>query len=193
MNCDDKNIHERILLKRAIESGDMGLLSKIYEEHKPFLNKYLQDLVHLDGYAEDLTHDIFLAIGNKQCNYTGNTDVQGYLCGIAKKLALSSNKKEARQGIIFTDCLSEEIAQDRSDDPVEKFNLEEIRTAIYQAISKLPEKSRQAVELVLIHNLRPYQAARKSGCSQAVFRGRLSWGLRALRRKLVNFPKIFEL
>jgi len=191
LNNNDKNIRERILLKRAIENGDIGLLSEIYEEHKPFLNNHLENLVHLDGYAEDLTHDIFLAIGNKQCNYTGDTDVRGYLCGVATRLALRRNRKEARQGIVFTDCLSEEITQAKPDEPLENLHLEENRTAIYLEIAKLPEKSRQAVEHVLIHNLRPYEAAKKLGCSLDTLRKRLKRGQIRLRKEIENLSKNF--
>jgi RNA polymerase sigma-70 factor (ECF subfamily) len=191
LNSNDKNICERIILKRVVESCDIGMLSGIYEEHKPFLNKYLANLVHLDGYAEDLTHDIFLAISRGKCSYTGDIDVRGYLCGVAKILALSSNRKEAKQGIIFTDCLSDEISQAESGEPTEKLNLEEIRVMVNHAISNLPEASRHAVELVLVHNLRPYQAAKKLDCSLDTLRKRLKRGQIKLRKELKKLSKNF--
>ncbi len=164
MNCKDENIRERILLKRAIEHKDTNAVSELYDKYKPFLNKYLANLAYLDGYAEDLAHDVFLAISLGECEYNGDTDVQGYLCGMAKKLALSSKRKEARQGIIFTNCIPDKIAQASSYEPIEKLQLEDFRSALYLQILKLPKKSRQAVELVLIYNLRPHQAAKKLGC-----------------------------
>jgi RNA polymerase sigma factor (sigma-70 family) len=143
--------------------------------------------------CEDLTHDIFLAISNHECKYSGDTDVQGYLCGIAKRLASNNSRKEAMQQMGFGKSLFEEIACLKSDEPSENLNIKDIRTSLFEAISRLPEKSRKAVELVLIYNLRPYQAAQKAGCSPEAFRSRLSCGLNILRRKLVNFPKKVEL
>lgn len=193
MTKDAEKIHERLLLKKAIETGDADAVSELYKKYKPFLKKYLENLSHVNGCAEDLTHDIFLAISNHECKYSGDTDVQGYLCGIAKRLASNNNRKEVMQYMGLGSSLFEEIACVKSDEPLENLNIEEIRTLLFEVISKLPEKSRQAVELVLIHNLRPYQAAQKAGCSSAAFRGRLSCGLNIVRRKLINFSKKFEL
>ena len=193
MNNKHETIRERILLKKAIETGDTDAIAEIYSTHKPFLKKYLASISNLNGYAEDLTHDLFVAIGSGQCKYNGDTDVQGYLCGMAKRLALISNMKEAKQYISLGDSLSEEIARNKLDEPLENLNIEEIRASLMAAVSALPEKSRQAVELVIFHNFRPYQAAKKVGCSPAALRGRLLCGLNILRRKLANFPKKFAL
>ncbi|MCK5023919.1 MAG: sigma-70 family RNA polymerase sigma factor [Candidatus Aenigmarchaeota archaeon] len=193
MDNENVNIRERILLKKALETGDADAISEIYSKYKPFLKKYLANISNLNGYSEDLTHDLFLAICSGQCKYNGNTDVQGYLCGMAKRLALISNIKDARQHTSLGDNFSEEIAQNKLDEPLENLNIEEIRASLMAAVSTLPEKSRQAVELVIFHNIRPYQAAKKVGCSPAALRGRLSCGFNILRRKLLNFPKKFEL
>lgn len=188
MDNDNKNIRERILLKKAIETGDKEAISKIYSKHKPFLKKYLESISNVNGYAEDLTHDIFLAISSGQCKYNGTTDVPGYLCGMAKRLASISNIKEARrQYISLGHQLSEEIAQDKLDEPLENLKLKEVRIALFEAISKLSEKSRQAVELVFIYNLRPYQAAKKCNCSLTTLRKRLNRSQHRIRKDLENF------
>jgi len=189
LSIDFTNTQERLLLQRAVEDGDQEAVGEIYKKHKPFLDNYLAKLEHQDGYAEDLTQDVFLAISQRQGNYAGDTDVRGYLCGIAKNVALGSNRREARQGIAFTDCLLEEILPIHHDDPSQYLDLEEIRAAIEQAIAALPEKSRQAIELVYLDGLKPHQAARKLGCPQVVFNNRLARGLWLLRGKLSGFSK----
>jgi hypothetical protein len=52
LDNDAKKIYERLLLKKAIETGDGDAITELYKKYKPFLKKYLENLSHVNGCAK---------------------------------------------------------------------------------------------------------------------------------------------
>lgn len=189
---------DRFVLRKAINSGDSDAITYLYERYKPFLTNYIKQIVASDGDVQDLVEDIFLCICEGKCNYPKNEEVRGYLCGIAKKVVQSHIRKKKHQ--IRTNRLWEDekytnsfqpVRPNTANQPEKALELSEFRKALREAIAQLPEKSRQAVEFVVIQGIRPCHAAGKAGCSPVVFRNRLSHGLKRLRKNLSKSKKFF--
>ena len=144
-----------------------------------------------------MVQDVLVNICDGKCQYSGNTGVQGYLCGIAKNLVqdhIRKQKYQIRTYPIGENDTSIESSQHSKtlNNPEKSLELKEIEEALHKAIARLPEKSRQAVILTLIQEIRPYQAPEKVGRSSVIFRNRLHHGLKKLRRELSKFLDFFE-
>ena len=196
---DTIKIQERILLKRAIYEKDRYAQEYIYIKYNRFLHQFIKarGKGNFDGYVDDLVQEVFVNICTGKCQYSGNTDVRGYLCGIAKNVVKHHINIEKRKSSCYSNYRCGILAQSERRvniiNDVKHHQFDRINGTLQQVIAKLPRKSREAVELVLIHKMEPYQAAKKLGCSSVVFRNRLYRGLKRLRKKYrdtSNFSRI---
>lgn len=185
MTDDEIEIQDRSLLKQAIYKKDQYAQKYIYVKYKEAVRQFIKKN---NRSVDDHTHEVFLNICEGKCQYSGNTDVKGYLCGIAKNVVRHHIRKEKRQdyaNIVYQNNNSimsnhqTSIANKSKKNRGDKF-----QEILHQAIAKLPSKSREAVELVLIHKIKPHQAAKQLTTSPVVFRNRLHRGLKELRKKI---------
>jgi len=196
MSDDGLEIQDRTLLKRAICEKDQYAQKYIYLKYKPAVHQFIKNTGILDGYINDLVHEVFVNICEGKCHYSGNTDVRGYLCGVAKNVAKYHIRREKRRA--HANLIYQNNASTKPNYPTNMINISEnyqfdkFQETLHQAIAKLPKKSREAVELVLIHKMKLSQAAKRLDCSSAIFRDRLHYGLKKLRRECSNFSDFFE-
>jgi RNA polymerase sigma-70 factor (ECF subfamily) len=187
MSDDELEIQDRTLLKRAIYEKDQYAQKYIYLKYKPAVRQFIKNAGKLDGYIDDLVHEVFVNICEGKCQYSGSTDVRGYLCGVAKNVAkyhIRREKRRARANLIYRNNASTKPNHPSNRANIsENYRFDKFQETLHQAITKLPSKSREAVELVLIHKVKHHQAAKQLGCSSVVFRNRLHRGLKELRKK----------
>ncbi len=164
-------------------------MSELYQKYKTFIEKYIAQQVSLNGEGRDLAHAVFLRLCQGGCRYSGETDVRGYLCGIAKNV-LREYFRSKRRHIQFISSIEFAVAGDlmvtrsHTEYPSNIPYKDEILQAIKKEVANLPEKSRQAIELVYFEELALPQAAQKADCSSKVFRARLIHGLDLLSQSL---------
>lgn len=196
MSDDGLEIQDRALLKRAIYEKDQYAQRYIYLKYKPAIRQFIKNTGKLDGYVDDLAHEVFVNICEGKCQYSGSTDVRGYLCGVAKNVAKYHIRREKRR--VRANLIYRNNASTKPNHPINitnksvNYRFDKFQETLRQAIAKLPKKSREAVELVLIYKIKPLQAAKRLGCSSAIFRDRLHYGLKKLRRERSNFSDFFE-
>ena len=196
MSDEKLEIQDRVLLKLAIYEGDLYAQKYLYIKYKPAVCQFIRNTGNLDWYVNDLVHEVFVNIYEGKCKYSGNTDVQGYLYGIAKNVVKYHIRREKRQ--VLANLIYHNNVSIIPNTPTkikcesENYRFNNFQETLIQAISKLPKKSSEAVKLVLIHKKTPRQAATKLGCSSAVFRNRLHYGLKRLRMECFNFSDFFR-
>jgi len=194
---DGLEIQDRTLLKRAIYEKDQYAQKYLYLKYKPAVRQFIKNTGKFDGYVDDLVHEVFVNICDGKCQYSGSTDVRGYLCGVAKnvvKYHVRREKRRVRANLIYRNNISTEPNHVINiTNKSENYRFDKFQETLRQTIAKLPSKSREAVELVLIHKIKPHQAAKKLGCSSAIFRNRLHYGLKKLRREHSNSSDSFEI
>jgi RNA polymerase sigma-70 factor (ECF subfamily) len=196
MSEDSLYTRDRTLLKRAIDERDKIAQKYIYIKYKRFIYQFIKARVNFNEYIDDLVQEVFVNICDGKCHYTGNTDVRGYLCGIAKnvvKVHVRREESRVRANLIYKNKVS--INHNLPSNIIiksENCRFDYPREILLQAIPKLPKKSREALELVFIHKIKPPQAAKKLGCSSDIFRNRLHYGLKKLRKECLNFSDFLE-
>lgn len=195
MSNNGLEIQDRTVLKRAIYERDQCAQKYIYIKYKPFVRQSIKNTGNLDGYVNDLVHEVFVNVCEGKCQYSGNTDVRGYLCGVAKnvvKYHVRREKRRTRANLIYRNNVSTKPNHVINiTNKSENYQFDKFQETLRQAIAKLPKKSREAVELILIYKIKPPQAAKKLGCSSTIFRNRLHYGIKKLRRECLNFSDFF--
>ena len=189
-------IQDRTLLKRAIDQKDPIAQKYIYVKYKHFIFQFIKTRGDFGEYIDDLVQEVFVNIYDGKCKYSGNSEVRGYLCGIAKNLVKYHIRREQRR--VRANLNYKNNVSVKPNHPAniiiksDNYQFVKFHRALRQAIATLPPKSREAVELALIHKIKPYQAAKKLGCSSVIFRNRLHHGLKKLRKEHSKFSNFFQ-
>ena len=153
--------------------------SKYYPEFK----RYVASRIRNPDDAEDLTQRVFLEFYQ---NNNGDGDIQNpkaYLFGIARKqIGRYRSQKHKESGFlqIDTEVMDRLAYGNYNKDSRASELIEEIETII----SQLPLKAREAVELRLVDDFSPEEAAQKSDCSVDRFYDRFHEGMKILREKV---------
>jgi RNA polymerase sigma factor (sigma-70 family) len=153
--------------------------TKYYSEIK----RYIASRIRNPDDAEDLTQRVFLEFYQ---NNNGDGDIQNpkaYLFGIARKqISRYRSQKHKESGFLQIDTeMTDRLSYDNYNKDSKTANLiEDIETII----SQLPPKAREAVELKLVDDLSPEEAAQKSDCSIDRFYDRFHEGMKILKEKM---------
>ena len=185
MNSQDSEV--KILLIKACNENNKEATETLYIKLRPDTNKCHNSCWQQD--SDDCFQEFFLRILNKQVNYKGNGNPIGFINNTLKNIHLelfNNNKFKyqswqgmERDGIFPVD---KEICK-----PSQVLENNELRRIIRKAISELPPKSRQAIELVLLNGLSPKEAAELIGCDFKIFRKRLDYGKKRLCKYLEKY------
>jgi RNA polymerase sigma-70 factor (ECF subfamily) len=190
MRRNNQKIEDRLLLKKVCHDACPQAMDEIYSRYKPFLTSYIAGKVRFQDDVRDLVHAVFLRLCQGKCQYKGDSNVQGYLCGIAKNVLRDYFKTERRQ---IRACRIDEVEIVGDlltvEEAVEYLQKREILVKLKEAISELPSKSREAIELVYYKGLKPFEAAQEAGCSYETFRKRLELARTLLRSVRIAFSE----
>lgn len=185
MNSQDSEV--KILLIKACNENNKEAAETLYIKFKPDTNKCHNSFWQQE--SEDAFQEFFLHILNKQMNYKGNGNPNGFINNTLKNIhleLLNNNKfkyqslQEMEKDGIFP--VDKDICN-----PSQVLETKEFRCIIRGTISELPPKSRQAIELVLLNGLKPKEAAKLIGCNIKIFRKRLDYGKMQLFKNLKKY------
>ena len=149
-------------------------------EYYPEIKRYIASKVRNPDDAEDMTQYVFLEFYQKSNGDGVLHNPKAYLFGIARKIiGRYHSKKHKESGFLQIDTeMTDRLSYNNYNKDSKAGELiEEIETII----SQLPPKARQSVELRLINNLSPAEAAQKSDCSVDRFYDRFHEGMKILK------------
>ena len=186
MNSQDTQ--DSILLRKACKKGCSKSLDSLYRKFSPVIREHL-DKNGLNHQLDDVVHEIFLRILVCKLNYKGTGCPRRFLCRTAENISheqFNANKitiSSLQQiGIDGAYSIEESISI-----VLEAIELKELSHIVKNAISELPPKSRQAIELVYFNGITAKEAAELIQCEFRVFRMRLNYGLKLLYKKLEKY------
>jgi RNA polymerase sigma factor (sigma-70 family) len=153
--------------------------TKYYSEIK----RYIASRIRNPDDVEDMTQHVFLEFYQKNNRDRDLQNPKAYLFGIARKIIdLYCSKKRKGFGFLQIDTgMTDKLSYNNYNRDSKTGELiEEIEIII----SQLPPKARESVELRLIDNLSPAEAAQKSDCSVDRFYDRFHEGMKILKEKV---------
>jgi RNA polymerase sigma-70 factor (ECF subfamily) len=157
-------------------------VADLYDCHHETVRSFARRLVGEDAAAEDLVHDVFLAVPKALRRYRGHASVRTFLLAIAVHLARKHTRAAARRRAAMARAAREE----HTPAPTPEQDLERVRLAamLHQALDALPLPQRVAFVLLEIEERGAAEAAQIAGTSEATMRTRLFHAKRRLREIL---------
>jgi len=181
---DNHKIEDRILLKKAACEGCRDSLTIIYSRYQPVVYDYLMR-AGADGVAEDICQTVFMRIGERKCKYDAQTDVDKYLCKVAKNI-LWDHWKIKVETPHSPEVLEMIIAEQGGYKEPDSLEIAEEHQILKEMVSELPPKARNAIRSAFFEgniNRRGAVLKSASGTSDA-FRKSLSYAIKLLREKI---------
>lgn len=133
--------------------------------------------------CDDLTHEVFMALWRRLDSYCGDASAKTFTLAIARNLTLKHLSEQRKQPTV---CMSEDMTYIPGEESPNKHGLDtdEISLAIEEAMKKLTEPQRQAIELVWIQGMPRTEALKQAKCSSNQFASRLRRAVKTLRQAL---------
>jgi RNA polymerase sigma-70 factor (ECF subfamily) len=134
-------------LLRAVARGEREALSELYDRLAPQMLALARRTLGAQREAEDLIHDVFLAVWHRAAHYDHErTKVSTWLLLRVRSRALDSLRRARRSGAVE---LGESLPQQTPMDPHEANGVDAVREgrALHQVMADLPAEQRRVLEL----------------------------------------------
>jgi RNA polymerase sigma-70 factor (ECF subfamily) len=158
--------------------------TRLYRRHAQSLLLYFQRRVHEPELARDLLAETFEAAIAGGPSFRGDSEAElsGWLWSIARNTLAEHGRREQSQQARARRLGSPRAAlSDREIERIEELaGISELREAVAQRLSELPEEQREAVRLRVLEDLSYREIAGSMRINVDTARARVSRGLRAM-------------
>ena len=168
-----------------LQRGEPDAIRTLYWEHHSALRTLGRHLLGNPNDAEDLLHEVFLAVPRALKGYRGESSLRTFLSAIAVKRAgkLMRTLLRYRRVLGFLED-PERFPQHDEREPERAIERSELSAALTKELNRLPFAQRAVVVLCLVEERPAGEVARILGVSEATVRTRLFYGRRRLRTRL---------
>jgi RNA polymerase sigma-70 factor (ECF subfamily) len=147
----------------AARSGDRNSMQAIYEAQAPTLLRRLRHLTGDLGYAQDLTHDVFVVAFGGRAPFDGTASLSTWLYGIATNKWRNDQRKAKRRRALLAARL---VRQEHGSETSEAVDVDELQRQFDAALAELPPPLREAFVLRVLEALPLHEAAQLAGVAQ---------------------------
>ncbi len=183
-------------LMAAIAAGDREAFAALYRRRRPDVYRFAVHMTGAPTLAEDVTHDVFLAVIESAQQYkAGRSGVVPWLLGIARNQARRRVSRDWRLEPLAESDDQQTEPRAVIADPLDGLAREREIDAVRAALRTLPVPFREVVVLCDLQELSYGEAAATIGCAIGTVRSRLHRGrsllaasLRGERRPFVRRP-----
>jgi len=162
-------------------NGDQEALKALLHQYHNYLVvvglRYLSDRQRV----EDVIHDVFADLWNKQKEIQIQAGVKSFLRGAVVNKCLAIIRKDSRITLVEEHDYSLSDAKASADQILDRDNLQ---AAIDEIIQSLPEKCRQVFMLSRIEGMSQKEIAAKLGISKKTIENHMTKALKTLRSEL---------
>jgi RNA polymerase sigma factor (sigma-70 family) len=165
-------------LLRALAGGDAAALRDVYRRHHTPVRAFAGRLLGDHDAAEDLVHDVFVALPRAVARFRGECPFEGFLISIAANLARRHLRSSKRRRAAISRLSDEPPAQVPR--PDQSASDAELSLRLMRALDELPDKLRVSFVLVQIEERDASEVAVILGVPASTVRARV----RAARAQL---------
>jgi RNA polymerase sigma-70 factor (ECF subfamily) len=178
--ADSLIVDDETLLS-LISAHDEGALSSLYERYSRLLYAVALRITGDSGSAEECTQDVFQAVWLRAAQFRASAgSVQAWLSAIARYRAIDEVRSRWHRGwqsdLSFEGLPDWHSAVERGWEQISV-----LRADLSSALSSLPVKQRQAIELAFYSDMTTSEIASPLGESAGTIKSRLRLGLERLR------------
>lgn len=172
----------------SVGRGNIEAFRQLYEVLHLAVRSYLASIDNSMDYheKEDLVQEVFFQTLLKASSFKGNASAKTFIFAIAKNVLRKQLVRRHRLRIVPTHYLDDLVDTHMPGGPENTYqhHRDEISKLLQQAMGKLTEAQRQAVELDQIRNLPRKEALKLANCNAQQFANRLYRGMKSLRSLL---------
>jgi RNA polymerase sigma factor (sigma-70 family) len=182
---DNLDNNDTILLLKACKENCKKSTESLYIKFKSETgNKSHNSRSKKD--LDDSIQELFVRILDKKLNYKQKGNSKAFLRKTIKNIQLEqfNSNKLKHQSLQDMESNGIFLPDNHTYHPLKALENEEVKQIIMKAISELPTKSQQAIELVYLDGIPAKQAAESISCEFRIFRNRLKYALKILKEKL---------
>ncbi|HEV8058456.1 MAG TPA: sigma-70 family RNA polymerase sigma factor, partial [Gemmataceae bacterium] len=179
MAAETLNEHsDRELVQKALDERDEASLQAIVNRHGPMVYRVCWRVLQHSQDAEDAFQATFLILAQKLRTVRKQASLASWLHGVAHRVALKARAQSA------TRRRREQRLQSPTQLPPDEVTWGELRSALDQELSRLPEKWRQPLILCYLEGRTQDESAGLLGWSKSTLRRRLHEARTALGGRL---------
>ena len=176
---DDALVTDRELLE-AFAAGERGAaFGRLVERHGPMVYGVCKRVLRNAADADDAFQATFLVLARQARSRGWHDSVANYLYGVAYRTSLRARGRAARRKR-HEDRVPPRPAAPGDD----RISLDELRAAVDEELTRLPEKFRLPVLLCCLHDRTVEEAATTLNLPATTVKGRLQQGRERLRDRL---------
>lgn len=187
MQTDNKNDINQVNEHLAANGNDWD---KIYLDNFPALYNYAFTIVNNATLAEEMIHQVFLKILERNEPVTIHTSLKAYMYRSVHNECLNHLKHQKVKQAWQADAVNNMKAP--TENSSGKLQYQELEQRLRKAINELPEQCRTIFQLSRFEELRYTEIATQLGLSVKTVENQMSKALKRLRIRLADFlPLIF--
>ena len=182
-------------LMDAYLDGENGAFETLVRRHGPAVLGYLIKMTHNQDHAEDVFQETFQKVHQNAAKFTGE-NLRPWIFKIAATTAIGRWRKEKKHKTVSLNVpvgcpdgvhctVLESTLESGTPQPMEAFELSEIRQQVQNALLQLPPQQRAALILSYYHKLTYPQIAESLGCSVSTVKTHV---FRALKKMAALLP-----
>jgi RNA polymerase sigma-70 factor (ECF subfamily) len=172
------NAEEETLLTR-LRKGEAQALGEVYDLHHAAVRAFAARLVGDDAIAEDLVHEVFVALPRLIRRFQGDGSLRSFLTGVAINHARHHVRGASRRRAAMLRMGKEPARESLS--PEVSFEHRAFLNVLHRALDSLPLDQRVAFVLCDVEERTSTEAAQMAGAPEATMRTRLFHARRKLR------------
>ena len=168
----------------AAQRGDTETYHKLLEEILPLVSRLVRAKLFDHPSADDVIQNALLSIHRARHTYRPERPFGPWMRTIVRHAVIDAFRDRKRRAAreVAVEAIEGLLDPDSGEEPALERN--ELSPALQAALSELPDKHRQAVELIHLRGFSVAEAAVRVGVSPGALKVRAHRGYRALRARL---------
>jgi len=142
--------------------------------------------------AEEALQIAYLKVLEGKARFNGSASFKTWLFAVIRKTALDQRRKHFLRSLIILRAEEHRTAGSRVERPDESAYRSEMQAVFRSALARLPNRQREALQLVFYHDLSLQEAAAVMGVSIGSARTHYDRGKKRLRELLEESEELYE-
>ena len=142
--------------------------------------------------AEEVLQTAYLKVLEGKARFNGSASFKTWLFAVIRKTALDQRRKHFLRSLVILRAAEDRTAGSRVERPDESAYRSEVQAVFRNALARLPNRQREALQLVFYHDLSLQEAAVVMGVSIGSARTHYDRGKKRLRELLEESEELYE-
>jgi RNA polymerase sigma-70 factor, ECF subfamily len=179
-------------LVRRIRAGDEDAFRRLFRRYTPTALGLARRVVRQPHLAEETVQEAFLSVWRNAGAFDEQRgSVRAWLLGAVHNRAVDAVRREEAQRRRVEEAASDPGPEplDPGDKVVEELGIDQERTAVREALGKLPMEQRRVIELMYFEGQSQSRIAERLGLPLGTVKSRTLLGMRRLRAELLGMER----